>query len=168
MKVLVVVASKHGTATEVGAAIREELAGEGFEAEVLAPGEVDGLDGVDAVVLGSAVYMAQWLEPARNFISTYRSALREVPLWAFSVGLSGVPMGHVQDPRRMGEALVALNPIDHQTFKGRLDFSQLSLRERSVARLGNAPEGDYREWDKIREWARGIGRDLKEHVGLEG
>lgn len=163
MKVMIVVSSKHGTTTEVGRAIEEELGDQGFDVLLVAPGDVTSLEGVDAVVLGSAVYMSQWLEPARNFISYHSPTLRRVPLWAFSVGLSGVPMGHVQDPRRMGPALIALNPIDHQTFRGRLDFGQLSLRERSVARLGNAPEGDYREWNKIREWARGIGRDLKEH-----
>nr|NLD39764.1 flavodoxin [Actinomycetales bacterium] len=165
MKVIVVVSSKHGATTEVGAAIREELAEQGFDASLVTAGEMNSLDGVDAVVLGSAVYMSQWLEPARNFISFHGERLRRLPLWAFSVGLSGVPTGHVQDPRRMGEALEALSPIDHQTFRGRLDLDRLSLRERSVARLGNAPEGDYREWDRIREWARGIGRDLREHLG---
>src|SRR5659263_682649 len=70
----------------------------------------------------------------------------------------------VQDPRRIGPALLSINPIDHQTFKGRMEFSGLSLRERSIARLGNAPEGDYREWDKIRAWAQQIAADLKEHL----
>lgn len=166
MKVLVVVSSKHGATTEVGAAIQEELTDAGFDAALVEPGDVQSLEDVGAVVLGSAVYMSQWMESARNFVSYHGATLREIPLWAFSVGLSGVPMGTVQDPRRMGEALVRLNPIDHQTFKGKLDFSRLSLRERSVARLGNAPEGDYREWDKIREWARGIGGDLKEQENL--
>lgn len=162
MKILVVVSSVHGATNEVGAAITEELVQAGLDASQVTPGDVTSLEGVSAVVLGSSVYMGQWVEAARNFVRHYGPQLREMPLWAFSVGLSGVPMGQVQDPRRIGEALLALNPIDHQTFKGRLDFSMLSLRERSVARLGNAPEGDYREWEKIREWARGVARDVQQ------
>lgn len=164
MKVLVVVASVHGSTKEIGSVITEELVQLGFDAKQVEPGEVESLDGVDAVVLGSAVYMAQWTEVARGFAARFMKDLRGLPLWAFSVGLSGVPKDHTQDPRRVGEALIALSPIDHQNFKGRLDFALLSLRERSVARLGNAAEGDYRDWARIREWARGIGRDLKEHV----
>lgn len=161
---MVVVSSRHGSSEDIGGAIVEELQLAGFDAVRQSPGDVASLDGVDAVVVGSAVYMSQWLEDARNFISHYGAALRAIPLWAFSVGLSGVPMGNVQDPRRIGPALLAINPIDHQTFKGAMDFGKLTLRERSVARLGNAPEGDYREWDKVREWARQIAKDLKEQT----
>lgn len=164
MKVLVIAASKHGATKEIGTAIVEELAIAGLDAVQAEPGDVTTLDGVDAVVVGSAVYMTQWMETIRNFISHYGPQLRELPLWAFSCGLSGVPIGNVQDPRRIGPALLSVNPIDHQTFKGRMEFSGLSLRERSIARLGNAPEGDYREWDKIRAWAQQIAADLKEHL----
>ncbi len=164
MRVLVVTASKHGATREIGEVIAEELRREGLDATSVEPGDVTSLEGVDAVVLGSAVYMTQWMESARNFIAHYGDQLRTLPLWAFSTGLSGVPVGHVQDPRRIGPSLLAVNPIDHQTFKGRMEMAELTLRERSVARLGNAPEGDYREWDRIREWARQIAADLKEHL----
>lgn len=164
MKTLVVVASKHGAAWEIGQAIADELREMDLDATLVEPGEVDSLDGVDAIVLGSAVYMSQWMEPARNFIQTYNGELRQKPLWAFSCGLAGVPVGAVQDPRRLGQALIKVSPIDHQTFKGRLELADLSLRERSIARLASAPEGDYREWDKIRAWARGIGEDIREHL----
>lgn len=164
MKVLVIAASKHGATGEIGAVIAEELAIAGLEVVQAEPGEVSDLAGYDAVVLGSAVYMTQWMENIRNLVSHHAAELRSVPLWAFSVGLSGVPVGSVQDPRRIGPHLLSINPIDHQTFKGRLDLSLLSLRERSIARLGNAPEGDYREWDKIRAWARQIAADLQEHL----
>ena len=164
MKVLVVTASKHGATKEIGAVIADELRKEGFDASSVEPGDVTSLDGVDAVVLGSAVYMTQWMESARNFISHYGDQLRTMPLWAFSSGLSGVPVGNVQDPRRIGPTLLSINPIDHQVFKGRMEMPELALRERSVARLGNAPEGDFREWERIRTWAQQIAADLREHL----
>lgn len=167
MKVLVVAASEHGATTEIGEAIVEELRNAGHDSFLKEPQDVDNLDGIDAIVLGSAVYMTQWMEPARNFVQRFRQTLREIPLWTFSCGLAGVPRGNVQDPRRVGPVLLSVNPIDHEVFKGRLDHGKLSLRERTVARLGHAPEGDYREWDKIRAWAKEIGSILREQEALK-
>ncbi|MDO4606859.1 MAG: flavodoxin domain-containing protein [Bowdeniella nasicola] len=166
MKVLVVIASQHGATAEIGDAIVEELRTHGHESRRQDPADVRDLEGIDAVVLGSAVYMTQWLESARSFVQRFRDQLREIPLWTFSCGLAGVPKGNVQDPRRVGPVLLSINPIDHEVFKGRLDLGQLSLRERTVARLGNAPEGDYREWDKIRAWAASIAQQLSEQQEL--
>ncbi len=164
MKVLITASSRHGATAEIAEAIAKEVRRGGFEVELKPPGDVETLEGYDAVIIGSAVYMTQWTESARALISRFSNDLRELPVWAFSCGLAGVPSGDVQDPRRVGPALLQLNAIDHQTFKGRLEFTNLNLRERSIARLGSAPEGDYREWDKIRAWANQIVQDLKEHV----
>ena len=164
MKVLVTASSKHGATAEIAEAIAKEITRGGFDVDLIAPTEVESIDGYDAVVLGSAVYMTQWTENARAFISRFRVQLRTVPVWAFSCGLAGVPNGEAQDPRRVGPALLDINAIDHQTFKGRLELTNLNLRERSIARMGAAPEGDYREWDKIRAWANQIVQDLKEHT----
>jgi hypothetical protein len=38
----------------------------GLEATVLPPEEVNGVDGYDAVVVGSAVHAGHWLKPARE------------------------------------------------------------------------------------------------------
>ena len=164
MKVLITASSRHGATAEIAEAIAKEVRRGGFEVELKPPGDVETLEGYDAVIVGSAVYMTQWTESARALISRFSKELRELPVWAFSCGLAGVPSGDVQDPRRVGPALLQLNAIDHQTFKGRLEFTNLNLRERSIARMGSAPEGDYREWDKIRAWANQIVQDLKEHV----
>ena len=106
------------------------------------------------------------LAPSADLMHAYRhdevgfdefsKQLREKHLWAFSVGLSGVPGGNVVDPVRVGPVLLRINPIDETTFAGRLEPRELSLRERSVARLGGAQEGDYRDWDEIRRWSRSV------------
>ncbi|UNX56022.1 flavodoxin domain-containing protein [Georgenia sp. TF02-10] len=165
MRILVVIASKHQATAEVGDVIVEELRAAGHQARRVTPGEVRSLDGVDAVVLGSAVYMTQWMESMRDLVARRAAELRARPLWAFSVGLAGVPAGEVQDPARAAGVVRQLDPLGYVTFKGRLDPSALGLRERSVARMGSAAEGDYREWDKIRAWARGIAAELAEHAG---
>ena len=164
MKILVVVASKHHATEEIGDVIVEELRAAGHGARRVAPAEVRSFEGVGAVVLGSAVYMTQWMEPMRDLLARRAEELRHLPVWAFSVGLAGVPGGEVQEPARAAAVVRQVDPLGHVTFKGRLDPTVLGLRERSVTRLGSAPEGDYREWDKIRAWARGVAAELDEHV----
>jgi menaquinone-dependent protoporphyrinogen oxidase len=78
MRVLVTAATRHGATEEIAAAIGEVLAGRGLDPTVAAPEQVKGVDGDDAVVLGSAVYAGHWLKPARELVGPYQD-----------VGLSG-------------------------------------------------------------------------------
>lgn len=153
---MVVWASRHGATKEVADVVREELSNGGHEVALKEASEVTTLDNYEGVVLGSAVYLTQWVDTMRRFVSKFSKQLREKHLWAFSVGLSGVPGGNVVDPVRVGPVLLRINPIDETTFAGRLEPRELSLRERSVARLGGAQEGDYRDWDEIRRWSRSV------------
>jgi menaquinone-dependent protoporphyrinogen oxidase len=169
MRILVVTASKHQATEEIGDVIVAELRAGGHEAKRVTPAEVRDLEGVDAVVLGSAVYMTQWMESMRGLVARLGGELRKRPVWAFSCGLAGVAStGTVQDPVRASGVVRELDPIDYRTFAGRLDPKALALRERSVIRLSGAPEGDYRDWDEIRSWARGIAGELTAHLAQAG
>ena len=53
--------------------------------------EVDSLDGYDACVIGSAVYVGHWLDPARELVETHARALAGRPVWLFSSGPLGPP-----------------------------------------------------------------------------
>lgn len=160
MKVLVAVASKHGSAKEVGKDIAQVLEQRGLEVVVSEPQEVQTLAGFDAIVVGSSVYLTAWLDSARDFVSRFSAQLRELPVWAFSVGLSGVPKGSVQDPSKVGPALLQMQPLDYQTFPGKLDTTKLNLRERTIARWGGATEGDFRDFEDIERWANQIADHL--------
>ena len=160
MKILLTSSSKHGSTDEVAAVIAERLRAAHIDVETKRPEDVDNVDGYDAFVLGSAVYMTTWMPEAVDFTTRFRDTLRGRPVWAFSVGLSGLPKGKVSDPMRIGPVLLAIDPEDHMTFAGRFDPSKLSLRERSIAKLGGATEGDYRDWDEVRQWADAIATSL--------
>ena len=160
MKILLTSSSKHGSTDEVAAVIAERLRAAHIDVETKRPEDVDNVDGYDAFVLGSAVYMTTWMPEAVDFTTRFRDTLRARPVWAFSVGLAGLPKGKVSDPMRIGPVLLAIDPEDHMTFAGRFDPSKLSLRERSIAKLGGATEGDYRDWDEVRQWADAIATSL--------
>ena len=121
--------------------IAERLQAAKIDVDIKRPEDVDVVDGYDAFILGSAVYMTKWTPEAVDFTERFHESLKARPVWAFSVGL-------------------AIDPEDHVTFPGRFDPSKLSLRERSIARLGGASEGDYRDWDQVRQWADAIATSL--------
>ena len=160
MKILLTSSSKHGSTDEVAAVIAERLQAAHIDVETKRPEDVDSVDEYDAFILGSAVYMTKWTPQAVDFTERFRDVLRARPVWAFSVGLAGLPKGKVSDPMRIGPVLLAIDPEDHMTFAGRFDPSKLSLRERSIAKLGGATEGDYRDWDEVRQWADAIATSL--------
>ena len=160
MKILLTSSSKHGSTDEVAAVIAERLRAAHIDVETKRPEDVDSVDEYDAFVLGSAVYMTTWMPEAVDFTTRFRDTLRARPVWAFSVGLAGLPKGKVSDPMRIGPVLLAIDPEDHMTFAGCFDPSRLSLRERSIAKLGGATEGDYRDWDEVRQWADAIATSL--------
>lgn len=160
MRVLVTAASKHGATAGVAEAIADRLSAAGLEVERRSPEDVVDLAGIDAVVIGSAVYMTQWMDSAHQFMRRFDADLARVPVWAFSVGMAGVPKHAPQDPSRIGPALERVEAREHRTFAGRYSPSLLSLRERSIARLAGAVEGDFRDWRAIEEWADSIAECL--------
>lgn len=160
MKILLTCSSRHGSTDDVAGVIAERLRAAGLDVTVAKPEDVTDVSGYDAFVLGSAVYMTHWTEEAVDFTKRFAEELRNHPVWAFSVGLSGLPKGKVSDPHRIGPVLLSIDPEDHVTFAGRFDPSKLSLRERTIARMGGASEGDFRDFDVVREWADSIATTL--------
>lgn len=61
MKVLVTVATRHGSTAEIADVIVRVLHLRGLDADEVHPGSVHDISGYDAVVLGSAVYAGRWL-----------------------------------------------------------------------------------------------------------
>jgi menaquinone-dependent protoporphyrinogen oxidase len=124
MTVLVTAASKHGATREIAEAIARGLAHHGVSAEVLDLGEVSDLDRFDGVVLGSAVYMGHWLEPARKFVERSGDDLAQKKTWLFSSGPVGeaphVPKA-AEDVCDVDDILAATNAVEHRLFSGKLE-----------------------------------------------
>ena len=162
MKVLVTVATRHGSTWLIGDCIREELIATGMDAHLFEPGEVGDIGQYDAVVIGSAVYGGRWLAPARTFVSRFEAELARKPVWLFSSGPTGDPATPSQPPAEALELARRLGARDHQLFEGRLERDLLSFRERAVTRA--AGSGDFRPWVAITVWARGISASLKSEL----
>jgi menaquinone-dependent protoporphyrinogen oxidase len=164
MRVLVTAASKHEATAEIADTIGHVLEGSAHEATVLEPGAVTSLDGYDAVVLGSAVYAGQWLDPAKKFADRFESELKARPTWLFSSGPLGDPPKPEEEPVGGAAVYRQLGAREHRVFPGRLDRKRLSFLERTMVGAVKAPDGDFRPWEEIRAWAVAIATALREET----
>ncbi len=160
MQVLVSAASKHGATTEIAAEIGAALIALGLDAVVRAPEEVASLDGFDAVVIGSAVYVGRWLEPARRLVEEQQATLRTRPVWLFSSGPIGTPPKPLEDPTDAARMVELTGAREHRIFPGEVDRRRLGFAERAIMAAVRAPEGDFRPWPEIEAWARSIASSL--------
>lgn len=161
MHLLVTVGSRHGSTREIGAEIAQVLGQAGHAVEILDPDDVTSLDGFDAVVLGSAVYVGRLAESVRALAQRLEWSLAELPLWFFWTGPIGNPPRPAEEPEEVGHVATRLRANGVHMFAGRLEQSELGMAERAlVATVGAAP-GDYRDWDDIDRWAESIAEELR-------
>jgi menaquinone-dependent protoporphyrinogen oxidase len=108
----------------------------------------------------SAVYAGHWLEPARELAKDHAEALPEKPTWLFSSGPVGEPPKPEEEPVDVAEIVESTKARDHQVFSGKVDRSTLGFAEKAIMLAVRAAEGDFRDWETIREWARRIAAEL--------
>jgi menaquinone-dependent protoporphyrinogen oxidase len=162
MRVLVTAASRHDATREIAEAIAAGLEQRGFNAEVRRLDRIASLDGFDAAVIGSAIYMGRWLKTAREFVSEHAAEFSSMPVWLFTSGPLGpadhlIPPGESADTEQMVDLVGARA---HRVFAGRLERVSLGFAERAAAKAVHAPEGDCRDWDAIDAFAGEIASEL--------
>lgn len=164
MTVLVTAASEHGATREIAARIGDDLAEQGLEVELKNPEDVHEVSQYDACVVGSAIYLGQWLKPATSFVEDHAGELSQRPTWLFSSGpIVGDPPEPDPHDAAKGDTLAeAVHAREHKLFAGKLDKSALNWCEKIAVRCAHAREGDYRDWHAIDEWAATIARELQQ------
>jgi menaquinone-dependent protoporphyrinogen oxidase len=158
VRVLVAFASKLGSTAEIAEVIAETLRAHGNHASAHPVREVKGLEGWDAVVLGSAIYAAHWQRDARRFTGRFHAELAERPLWLFSSGPLDPRLARADLPiTPHGEEITAgLGALGHHTFGGRL--APDAPVDPQV--LATHPIGDFRDWEAIRAYGHEIAAAL--------
>lgn len=172
MKVLVTAASKEGATSEIAEAIAQTLRKRGLEITVSAPERVEDIRGYDAVVIGSAVYMGRWLEPASGLVHRCGAAMADRPVWLFSSGPVGNPRRKLvqqmgADPVDLPALLAQTKARDHRMFAGKLSKAHMSLGRRISLSIFRGFAGDFRDWSEIDRWASQIADALAGH-GVHG
>ena len=137
MRVLVTAASRHGATREIASAIADGLARRGVDADARPADELTSVDGYDAFVIGSAVYVGHWLEPARDLVDEHAAHAGGGPGLAVQLRPARAAR-HLKpegDPVDVAGIVETVGALDHRVFAGRLDRGcSGSARRRSPSR----------------------------------
>ena len=168
MTVLIAAASKHGATRKIAERIGAGLAHRGIAVDVRNLEDVEDLGGYEAFVLGSGIYLGNWLKQARRFVEAHASELTKRPTWLFASGsiVGDPPVANDPNALRAGLAdrlVETTHAREHKLFAGKLDKSKLGLLERAAVRGAHASEGDHRDWQAIDDWAALIAHELQQN-----
>jgi menaquinone-dependent protoporphyrinogen oxidase len=162
--ILVAYASQFGSTAEVAEAIAEVLGQEGNMVSTSHVGSVTDLNCYDAVIIGSAIQYDRWMPEARKFVTTHQHILSALPVAFFFTCLTLSIKSEKAERQAMtySDKIRALapqvEPVDVGCFAGVLDYSRLSFFWRLISKaffsIMGVQEGDYRDWDAIRSWAK--------------
>lgn len=160
-RILVTYATRTGSTVGVAAAIGETLSARGFAVDVRPSRENPSPEGYQAIITGSAINGAQWLPEAVEYVQKHRQALSRVPVALFSVHIMN--LGDDEQSRQNRLAYLdavrpLLKPTDAAFFAGLgSDPAKMSWFERwAYRKFKVGPEGDCRDWNRIRGWAESI------------
>jgi menaquinone-dependent protoporphyrinogen oxidase len=158
-RVLVTYASKYGSTGGVADVIGKELCSKGMAVDVALIKNARNVGSYQGVVIGSAIYMGEWMPEAVDFVKDNRDVLRKVPVAYFLVCLTM----HQSTKENQAVALSYMDPILKDvpeikpvgigTFAGALHYSNLSLLMKIIMKAKGSPEGDFRDWNAVRAWA---------------
>lgn len=162
MRILIVPASRHGGTAEIGRAMATTLRERGFDVDVSQPEHMFDLSPYGAAIVGSGLYLGDWLAPAKAFVDDHVDGLRAIPCWLFSSG----PLGSAAPEEPVSPDIIdglvdRLDAEEHQLFGGRMELDRLGRGERFVARWVGVKDGDHRPWDDIEAWVESIADALQ-------
>lgn len=164
MRILVTYASMHGATAEIAKAIGEELGRMGFETDVRPVAEDPDVRAYDAVVLGSGIYSSHWRKEALKFAKRCAGELRTRRVWLFDSGPidSSADEGKTTPVKDAVKLAALIGARKHVTFGGQLGPEDVGDFARRMLEKGDkTPYGDFRNFDRIRAWARAIGTELQ-------
>ncbi|HNX94619.1 MAG TPA: flavodoxin domain-containing protein [Holophaga sp.] len=159
-KALVAFDSRTGSTAAMAEMIGRVLA-EGIPHVEIRPIQaVQALTEYDAVVLGSPIRAGRLTRETLRFVDKHRAELREKRVACF---VSGMTLAD-DSMQRLDAASVCLDPVrmrldlvDTAFFAGKMDYAMLGFFTRMIVkRLMKTPEGDYRDWEAIKLWGRGL------------
>jgi menaquinone-dependent protoporphyrinogen oxidase len=159
--ILVAYASEYGSTGGVAEAIGKELCSKGAKGDVSLMRNVKNLSSYQGVVVGSAVFRGKWMPKAVDFVKANAEILHQVPVAYFLVCMTLHRPS--EENRRIAlsyfdpilQTIPQVKPVEIEPFAGAMHYSNLSWLNKKIIQSKGVPEGDFRDWEAIRAWARG-------------
>lgn len=157
-KVLVAYATRAGSTIEVADSIAFTIAEKGYMVDLMHIDNVGSLAEYDAVIIGSAIRVGNVTPEVKKFVEERKAELKNIPTAYFIVCLTlkdDTPENREKVSAYLGPLRSIVTPFSEGYFAGKMDYSKLKRFDRFIAkRMVKAPEGDFRDWEKIRVWAQ--------------
>ena len=154
--VLVAYASFHGSTAGLAGWVADELRSHGIDAWAVPVAHITTLEDVDAVVIGSAVYLDRWVHEASDLVHKEAETLRRRPVWLFSSGVVGSE-AQPTVPAQQKRLAALVGARGSVAFGGALDHSTDGPVDGRLVEVG---PGDWRDEPAVRHWAREIAAAL--------
>ena len=161
-RTLITYATRTQSTAEIAAIIWQTLSTVDETVDILPVKKVTDLENYRAIILGSAVKYGKWLPEALHFVEKNRTAIKKVPLAIFSVHLMN--LGDDETSRQRRETYLSsinnlVNPEKKVFFAGIGNWEKVPFMEGIIGKMIKAPEGDFRDWPAIRNWAEELRDD---------
>ncbi|GJM42733.1 MAG: hypothetical protein DHS20C20_30150 [Ardenticatenaceae bacterium] len=154
-RILVAYASGSGSTREVAEAIAAEIEGDGLSTILQNMSEIENIHLYDGVILGSSIRIGRWLPEAIACIERIKEDLPDTLVAYFTTCLT-----MIEDTEENRDVVLnymkplltlapEVKPIGLGLFAGSLDPERRAI-------ISGGPQGDYRNWNAIRAWAKEI------------
>ena len=174
MKALVVYGSRYGTATEIAEEITRVIKEEGLEVDLIDARGVKDLDvsPYDLVVVGSGIKMGKWTKKSLKFLKDNKSNISEKKVALFvSCGAANEEDSRAEGQEKYLDEVAAKNLVNQPVKTGLFgsvydpdakhgivfNFTNRFIKKDLEKKgLDTTKRHDYRDWEDIRAWARGL------------
>jgi menaquinone-dependent protoporphyrinogen oxidase len=153
-KILSIYAGNYDSTKEIAEFIAGIISGMGGDIEVRSIDEHPGMASYDAVIIGSAARMDKLLGKTLRFARRHTNEIRKKTTAYF---VTCITMGFLQPLCQIKE------PVGIGLFGGKLEYSKIGFLWKTLARqdkTGTMEEGDFRDWEQIKAWAKEVGNKL--------
>jgi menaquinone-dependent protoporphyrinogen oxidase len=160
MKTLVAYATKSGSTREIAEFMTKVLGEMGLQVNLEEMKNVKSINGYDALVLGAPMYMFRIIGDAGSFLKKFKKVIEQTPTAFFSLGPTADKEEDWKTVRGNFEKEMAkypwFKPVATEVFGGKLDSSKLVFPYNLLPGKDQLPQGDIRDWDKIRAWTESL------------
>jgi menaquinone-dependent protoporphyrinogen oxidase len=165
-KILIAYASLYGSSGGVAEAIGKELCSKGAKADVSLMKNVKNLNSYQGAVVGSAIYRGKWMPETVNFVKANAEWLSQIPVAYFMVCMTMREPSEENRRKALAyldpvlQTIPQVKPVDIEPFAGAMHYSNLSWLNKTIMTSKGSPEGDFRNWEAIRAWAKGLSSSI--------
>lgn len=162
-RILVTYASKAGSTAEVAGRIAKTLSDQNLPVDLQPVNKVIDLTPYHSIILGSAVRAGNLLSEVKAFVDKHEGELHQKFFGMFLVCLTMKD----ETEENCNTVSAYLDPIRSKVkpdkegfFAGELNASRLNFLERMLMKAMKAPDGDYRNWEKINAWVEELMQEM--------